>query len=590
MNKHLNLLFSFICLLLYDFISPSYSIPLCTDLRAPTTPSKPLDFCPYNGRVCCDSSKDLQLKKLFEGMNISDTACSSAVKSILCSTCDQLSAELFKVKSGPIPVPVLCNSTNASENNFCSSVWDSCQDIPITNSPFAPSLQTKAGGTKNSNSSLLTDFWQSRADFCEAFGGNSDKDSLCFNGEQVTLKKNETLQPPNGMCFEKIADGAFLNMVPHPDGSNRAFFANQAGKFWLATIPNQDSGEAMELDESSPFADLTDEVYLDARFGMMGMAFHPNFLPRMEDVGCDPSKINPEDSKLPCQYHTVVAEFSANGTAPSPSMAEKAKPSEVRRIFTMGLPFTANHGGQILFGPEDGYLYFMMGDGGSKGDSFNFAQNKKSLLGKIMRDRYEEVDIITKGGNYGWSMYEGPFRFKNASADDSVDPIFPVLGYSHSDVNKEVGSAAISGGYVYRSKTDPCIYGSYLYGDLYAKNFWAAQENPYNSGNFTPRGIPFSCAHDSPLNCSSVPNSPLPALGYIFSFGQDNRKDTYVLTSTGVYRVVRPSRCNYTCLKETARTAESPGPSAPSDGHIAKADLCSVLVLYCLLLLTSFIL
>jgi len=61
------------------------------------------------------------------------------------------------------------------------------------------------------------------------------------------------------------------------------------------------------------------------------------------------------------------------------------KPSEVRRIFTMGLPFTANHGGQILFGPEDGYLYFMMGDGGSKGDSFNFAQNKKSLLGKIMR-------------------------------------------------------------------------------------------------------------------------------------------------------------------------------------------------------------
>ena len=51
----------------------------------------------------------------------------------------------------------------------------------------------------------------------------------------------------------------------------------------------------------------------------------------------------------------------------------------------MGLPFTANHGGQILFVTEDGYLYFMMGDGGIKGDSFNFAQNKKSLLGKIMR-------------------------------------------------------------------------------------------------------------------------------------------------------------------------------------------------------------
>jgi glucose/arabinose dehydrogenase len=51
----------------------------------------------------------------------------------------------------------------------------------------------------------------------------------------------------------------------------------------------------------------------------------------------------------------------------------------------MGLPYTAHHAGQILFGPTDGYLYFMMGDGGNKGDPFNFAQNKKSLLGKVMR-------------------------------------------------------------------------------------------------------------------------------------------------------------------------------------------------------------
>lgn len=51
----------------------------------------------------------------------------------------------------------------------------------------------------------------------------------------------------------------------------------------------------------------------------------------------------------------------------------------------MGLPFTSHHGGQILFGPGDGYLYFMMGDGGGVNDPYNFAQNKKSLLGKIMR-------------------------------------------------------------------------------------------------------------------------------------------------------------------------------------------------------------
>ena len=51
----------------------------------------------------------------------------------------------------------------------------------------------------------------------------------------------------------------------------------------------------------------------------------------------------------------------------------------------MGIPLGGNHGGQILFGPADGYLYLMMGDGGGKGDPYNFAQNKKSVLGKIMR-------------------------------------------------------------------------------------------------------------------------------------------------------------------------------------------------------------
>lgn len=67
---------------------------------------------------------------------------------------------------------------------------------------------------------------------------------------------------------------------------------------------------------------------------------------------------------------------------------------EARRIFTMGLPYTGHHGGQILFGP-DGYLYFMMGDGGGEGDPQNFSQNKKSLLGKIMRFDIDNIPSKT---------------------------------------------------------------------------------------------------------------------------------------------------------------------------------------------------
>ena len=132
-------------------------------------------------------------------------------------------------------------------------------------------------------------------------------------------------------------------MVAHPDGSNRAFFSNQAGKIWLATIPEQGSGGTMGLDESNPFVDLTDEVHLDTVFGMMGMAFHPNFAKNgrffasfncdkvkypgcagrcscNSDVNCDPSKLGGENGAQPCQYQTVIAEYSANGTASEPSL------------------------------------------------------------------------------------------------------------------------------------------------------------------------------------------------------------------------------------------------------------------------------
>ncbi|XP_071714449.1 HIPL1 protein-like [Rutidosis leptorrhynchoides] len=198
----------------------------------------------------------------------------------------------------------------------------------------------------------------------------------------------------------------------------------------------------------------------------------------------------------------------------------------------MGLPYTGHHGGHLLFGQNDWYLYFMMGDGGGAGDPQNFVQNKKSLLGKVMRfnidnipsqeeitrlslwgnysipkdnpyteddgllpetwalglrnpcrcsfdserslyficgdigqNEYEEVNLITKDRNYGWRIYEGNSIFTpqetlgGNTSSDSINAIFPVMGYNHSEVNANQGSASITGGYFYRSKTDPCMYG-----------------------------------------------------------------------------------------------------------------------------------
>ncbi|KAG8638865.1 HIPL1 protein isoform X2 [Manihot esculenta] len=627
-------------------------------------------------------------------MNISDPGCASLLKSILCARCDPFSSELFTINSVHRPVPVLCNSTvsiNSSQssqlaNDFCSKVWNACENVSILNSPFAPSLEGQAGLPVNSSVTKLTDLWQSKSDFCKAFGGESTDGSVCFNGEPVTINNTGSPSPPAGLCLEKIGNGSYLNMVAHPDGSNRAFFSSQPGKIWLATIPEEGSGGTLEIDESSPFIDLTDEVYFSSAFGMMGMAFHPNFAQNgrffasfncdkvrwpgcvgrcscNSDVNCDPSKLPSDNGAQPCQYHSVIAEYSANSSAVEASLATTAKPLEVRRILTMGLPFTSHHAGQILFGPTDGYLYFMMGDGGgpgNAGDPYNFSQNKKSLLGKIMRldvdnipsakeindlglwgnysipkdnpssedsellpeiwalglrnpwrcsfdserpsyficadvgqDVYEEVDIISKGGNYGWRIYEGPYPYNPPSSPggntspNSISPIFPVMGYNHSEVNKNEGSASITGGYFYRSKTDPCMYGRYLYADLYANAVWAGTETPEDSGNFTTSKIPFSCAKDSPIQCITVPGSNFPSLGYIFSFGEDNRKDIFVLASSGVYRVVRPSRCSYTCSKENVTNVASPSPSTspPSNAGQSHCQYSRVLVLFSSLLL-----
>ncbi|KAG6485180.1 hypothetical protein ZIOFF_053710 [Zingiber officinale] len=700
-------------------------IRVCSVPVAPVTRTTPLAFCGYTGSSCCNATDDGDLRRQFESMNISDLACAAFMRSIVCAVitpcpwtshrlcyscgvavrfgeilvfsyqqygvpavrCDPYSAELFGTGPTLATVPNLCNSTvsssaasslaSVSDQNFCKQVWDSCNNVSMQNSPFAePELPA--------SSSRLADVWHSESDFCEAFGGSLGDSILCFDGNSTSFSSSTASPIPGGICLERIGNGSYLNMVAHPDGSDRVFVSNQAGKVWLASVPEQGSGGTLEIDESDPFLDLTDLVHCDTQFGLMGLAFHPNFTTNgrffvsyncdklqstscsgrcscNSDVGCDPSDLGRDNGAQPCQYQVVVSEFTANSSSTTPSTATSASPLEVRRIFTMGLPYTSHHGGQILFGPADGYLYLMMGDGGNRGDPFNFAQNKKSLLGKIMRldintiqsesqindlglwgnysipddnpytvdgelqpeiwalglrnpwrcsfdierpsyffcadvgqEVCEEVDLITKGGNYGWRVYEGPNLYtppwspRGNTSLSSINPIFPVVGYTHSEINTTMGSASIAGGYVYRSTTDPCLHGRYLYADLYGGAIWAATENPENSGNFTSTLIPFGCTNNSPLPCDAVAGSALPSLGYVYSFGEDNRKDVFLLSSNGVYRIVPPSHCNYTCPSEDTTDAGSSTTGQSSSacrtgGLLGRLVMMLLVLLWCLI-------
>lgn len=129
------------------------------------------------------------------------------------------------------------------------------------------------------------------------------------------------------------------------------------------------------------------------------------------------------------------------------------------------------------------------------------------------------------------------------------------------------------------------VYFSYLYADLYGKYIWAASESPKGSGSFTTTEIPFNCTQNSPNQCNYTPGSSQPDLGYMYTFGEDNSKDIFILTSSGVYRVVDPSLCNYSCSKENVRNVSSTYPPSSSyknqtiNSHQQVLHLFSVLLL-----------
>ena len=85
----------------------------------------------------------------------------------------------------------------------------------------------------------------------------------------------------------------------------------------------------------------------------------------------------------------------------------------------------------------------------------------------VGQDNWEEIDVIRRGGNYGWNIREGLHPFPpgdTRSAADLVDPIFEY----HHDVGK-----SITGGYVYRGQRVPALDGAYLYADYVTGQVWA---------------------------------------------------------------------------------------------------------------------
>jgi glucose/arabinose dehydrogenase len=258
-----------------------------------------------------------------------------------------------------------------------------------------------------------------------------------------------------------------------------------------------------------PFLDIRGKVALGGETGLLGLAFHPQF-----DSN---HKFYVYYSRNAPNLQAVFAEYQVSAMNP-----DVADPASERIVLVVDQPPFGNHqGGQIAFGP-DNMLYIALGDGGGQGDPNNNGQNTNSFDGKILRinvdtvpysspadnpfasgggrpeifafgfrnpwrfsfdppsgrlfvgdvgeSTREEIDIVTKGGNYGWNVMEGALCFKPMTGCNQSGLTLPIFDYGRSD------GGTVIGGMVYRGSAIPNLAGFYVYGDFLSGRVWALRE------------------------------------------------------------------------------------------------------------------
>lgn len=294
-------------------------------------------------------------------------------------------------------------------------------------------------------------------------------------------------------------------LVTHaPGDTERLFVLEQAGRIWV--FSNDD-----DVKERALFLDIRDRVRRSHNEeGLLGLAFDPDYAA---------SGVFYLYYSASSPRRAQISRFSVTGDP------DRADPGSEEPLLAVEQPFGNHNGGTVAFGP-DGMLYAGFGDGGSAGDPLGAGQDLGTLLGTIIRvnapptgalqiptdnpfvdregarpeiwalglrnpwrfsfdrqtgtlwagdvgqDRYEEIDIVTRGGNYGWRRMEGAESF-DAGTAATIEPVIdPVVAYGRSD------GESVTGGYVYRGLELPAYRGAYIYGDYVTGKVWALRADP----------------------------------------------------------------------------------------------------------------
>lgn len=265
-------------------------------------------------------------------------------------------------------------------------------------------------------------------------------------------------------------------------------------------------------EQVATFLDIEDKVmYKDNENeeGLLGFVFHPKFRENGQFFLYYTTRDAPHTSVV-SRFRTVKGDLT------------KADPKSEEELLRIPQPFWNHNGGGLAIG-GDGHLYIALGDGGFKDDPQGNGQNLETLLGSILRididrrdegrnyaipkdnpflgkgkarpeiyaygfrnvwglsfdkatghlwaadvgqDLWEEIDLVVKGGNYGWKLREAMHKFKDG-VEARPDLIEPIWEYHH-DIGK-----SITGGVVYRGRKWPELAGCYLYADYVSGKVWA---------------------------------------------------------------------------------------------------------------------
>ena len=137
--------------------------------------------------------------------------------------------------------------------------------------------------------------------------------------------------------------------------------------------------------------------------------------------------------------------------------------------------------------------------------------------GDVGQDKWEEVDVITRGGNYGWRVREALHEFNSTNAPSGITWIDPVIEYPHNPAwsTNHTPGLSITGGYVYRGKKYPGLDGVYIYADFSIGTIWGIR---CENGKLQQSGL----LHLHPKSVIPIRN--------VASFAQDSAGEVYMLS------------------------------------------------------------